>query len=209
MTTAPNLRNRQHDTMPSHVGGHPIVEPSGSMLWCEANRGLFTALLAKRPPSKDRKATQDYREGIDLARDMCSRLCPRFEECLKAAVEGPPVEGFVAGTTETERERHRAHLSVDQQPEPVNDRFVGLDPGKQRSKALTDHAAIDAVIRKMPDASASEIARYVEASSSTVKRRKRHLATAPDSPGRLSASEKSHAEPSMEDHVDTYYLIRD
>lgn len=207
MSTAPNLHSQQHPEMPSHVGGHPITVPSGATLWCEANMSLFTVLLAKTPPKKDRQATQDYRQGVDVARDMCSRLCPRFEECLKAAVAGPPVEGFVAGTTETERERHRAHLSVDQQPEPVNDRLVGLSPGKQTSRCRTDHDSIDAILRKRPEASMAEIARYVEASTSTIKRRKRRLAAAPDA--RDGSSSKNRAEPSMEDHVDTYYLIRE
>lgn len=208
MTTAPDL-HRPIDFMPTHVGGHPIAEPRGGQLWCESNMGLFTTLLEVKPPAADRAAMHAYREGIDVARDMCSRLCPRFEECLKAATTGPPIDGFVAGTTPSERQRHREHLRVEATPEIVNDRFVGLEGMR---KPATDYNAIDATIQRMPHASAAQIAMLVAASTSTVKRRKRALAEQDAGDGDAATTagpEVAEVGPSMEAHVDTYYLIRE
>lgn len=204
--TTPGPRRSPASSFPPQIGGHPIVEPGEDQLWCEANPGLFTVLLAQRPPSSDTTGMRDYRDGIAAARHMCEHLCPRFKECLQAATGGPPVAGFVAGQTETERDRHRAHLRMGKQREPVDDWFVGL--GHNGSKRpITDHAAIDEVIRRMPEASAATIARHVDASASTVKRRKRAVA-AEDATGRRPA-ETTYESPSLADHVDTYYLIRE
>lgn len=203
MTTAPNLHMPAMG-VDSHVGGHAITEPHGGQMWCEANTGLFIDLLESKPPKSDKAAFADYRDGIDAARDMCSRLCPRFEECLKAAIEGPPIAGFVAGTTPAERKSHREHLRVEPQQEIVDDKFVGLAPHKGVS---VDHVKIDAAIRRWPTLSSAKIASLVDESTSAVKRRKRALAETDASPAATDAA--LTAEATLEEHVNVYYLIRE
>lgn len=188
--------------VPSRVGPHPVTAPRGAQTWCQANATLYETVLAERPPASDREGRAVYREGVDVARDLCSRLCPRFEECLRSAIEGPPIEGFVAGTTPAERARHRAHLRVEERPEPVNDYVVGIST-QERRRRPTDHDVVDAAIRRMPGASIETIARAVDVSQSTVKRRRQALRENVTGPGNGAAGR------SVEEHVDTYYALRE
>lgn len=188
-----------HDPdLPDQVDGHPVVEPVGEQLWCTANHELFTGVLDEQPQKGDREAMAAYREAIDAARHMCSQRCPRFEECLRSAIEGPPIAGFVAGMTEGERKRHRRQTGVTPQPEVVSDALVGL-PHVRLSHA--DRQSVDEAIRRMPDLSSAQIAEYVTASASTVKRRKRALAR-----GDSSATPKGARDRvvSIDEHVHVY-----
>lgn len=199
MTTYPRATPTSEPA--TRVGGHVIVPPTGGMLWCQANADLFLTLLAAPPDKDDAEAMEVYREAVDLGRDMCARQCVRFEECLQEAIEGPNIDGFVAGTTEVERRRHRRHLGVANAPEIVTDRFVGIDGTERRTHTDTD--VLDEAIRRNPAASSSEIAEIVNCSASTVKRRRRHLdALAEKQAARAVA-------PIVHDHVETYYLLRE
>lgn len=192
------------------VGEYVCTPPRANQTWCQANQALFLGILGEPAPT-DPEERAAYRDAMDLARDMCSRLCPRFEQCLADAISGPPVDGFVAGTTATQRRRHRRETGTTTAREVVTDRSVGIDGGR---RTHTDQDHLDEAIRTYTDLSSAELAARIGCSASTIKRRRRYLsnltavaeATAPAGQGEHDdAADDISAGPV--DHVEVFYTL--
>lgn len=187
------------------VGSYQVTAPRGGQTWCQSNTGLFLTILGESPNQDDPAAVASHREAVTVARRMCETMCPRFETCRTDAILGPPVDGFVAGLTESERRRHRKHMGLAARPEVVTDRYLGLDCSRSRSK--TDTEALDAVLRSSPDLSSTELAERLGVSPSTVKRRKRYLAQV-EAAGQDCAADLARQEAQAKEKVKAYYAAK-
>lgn len=168
-------RVRQVNTRPPRirVASKPTWKAPGSgQTWCEANSEVFLTVLSS-PPSK-KASTQEqvtYENSVALARDCCQKTCPQFSECLERALTSPGVEGFVAGTTELERDRLRQALAIT--PEAYNgDHAAGVQP---KVGAAFDVDATRAIIAAHPSAPDTEIAERLGISAVTVKRHRKKI----------------------------------
>lgn len=122
-----------------------------------------------------------------MARDWCANKCPRFAECLQAALSGPGIDGFVAGTTETERNRLRETCGIE--PTKVDmDHASGV---KLTAGQTFDVDATAAMIAAHPQASDREIAAMLGMAAVTVKRH-RHKIAATEAARAEAEAETSH-----------------
>lgn len=120
------------------------------------------------------------------ARELCQQ-CPIFTQCLTQALVGPPVSGFVAGTTDKDRRRMRRALKVSERRIDLDEYALGS--GNRGSQVNYDRLA--ELLRRHPNADNATIASMADCSETSVKRfrstgrvpkpRKAQTQTAPDS----------------------------
>lgn len=102
------------------------------------------------------------------AENMCAG-CPLLARCLTDAVARFDVAGFVAGTTQRQRQEIRTRLGVSVSPEDL-DTFAGVTSGRQ-----FDRYEIYRIRAANPDQPLNVIAAKVGCSVSTVKRHLRRI----------------------------------
>lgn len=202
MTTQPTRALRA--VQPTDVRGPVTREPRGDETWCQANRAIYLTLLASPPPSNaSAQRHDDYERYTDMARDWCASRCPQFAQCLHAALSGPGVDGFVAGTTETERNRLRETVGIEAM-EMNMDHAAGV---KQTKGCTFDIDATAAAIAAHPDDSNAAIAQRLGVTAVTVRRHRIKIAAAAKKAAE-EASQRAAGEatepPSPADTVDAW-----
>ncbi|MDN5894436.1 MAG: winged helix-turn-helix domain-containing protein [Nocardioides sp.] len=184
MTTTQERRlrsvpNRKPKAPPQQRRQPFVREPVGDQTWCQANSHIYLSL---QPPSWRAAPAQvaAYEKYTGMARDWCANRCPLFAECLRDALSGPGMEGFVAGTTETERERLRETAGITQATFD-SDEAAGTYPAplpKPEPGKGYDLSATAAAVAAEPDATYAELAERLGMAEVTVKRHCRKLRAA-------------------------------
>lgn len=172
-TGAAHPPSRHDGHIPTSQGGVPYTAPTGDQTWCQANSTLYLTVLSN-PPGRDASPDRhaDYRALTDAARDWCSHRCPRFAECLRDALAGPEVDGFVAGTTDTERRRLRRTLGVTPQQVDI-DRAAGTQPKVGDAFSIERTAQM---VAAHPQETNVQLAERLGCSPVTVKRHRAKIA---------------------------------
>lgn len=113
-------------------------------------------------------ARHSLAEKREVAAKLCAD-CPMHRACLTQAVVGPPIHGYVAGTTQAERKKLQATLnwSVD------GSEFTRQHVDQPDGSTMVPREMIDELCERHPDWHVSDIARAAGCSSRTVSR---HLA---------------------------------
>lgn len=169
--------------------------PSRDETWCQANPEMFLTTLQKAPVEPGERPVYDhapvsesqararrrrhaevdqqqaavdhYNRTLEVAREMCSRGCERFKQCLYDSLTGYPVDGFVAGTTPAERDRLREVLDL----QPKSDTTINPAFGLAAKGGQTyDFDSLAPVIRQHDDWTTARLARHLGVSGSTVRR---------------------------------------
>ncbi|MEU1824131.1 WhiB family transcriptional regulator [Streptomyces abikoensis] len=109
----------------------------------------------------------DFRAALSAARGICA-ACSLLEQCLFAAVTDRAVEGVVAGTTESDRERLRSRLGL-KPPEP-EDNDIYILPRRPHDAVDPDRITGMAKAGMMSQA---EMAEELGCSTRTIRRRQR------------------------------------
>lgn len=165
---SPAARTEQDDIPVPHI---PVEAPRGSQTPCEANRPIFLGILDE-PPELDasRQEQARYTAAMDVARGLCEKRCPRFQQCLQDATTGPEVSGFMAGTTLAERNRLRRALKVA--PKSMD---IAAYAGAPEQSRRVDVERAKRVLRRTPDLALAELADMLECSESSAKRWRRRI----------------------------------
>lgn len=174
---------------------------------CVANPDLYLKLSdeeERNPPSQaSAPARAKEAERAELitymrltARHLCEG-CPLFADCLHDAVTGPPIDGFVAGTTGQEREQLRQVLDVPAQRSP---RPAGV-PSVQGETFSPE--ALDEALHHYPEASNAAIARILGCCAHTVGRHRRRRAAQQDQPAHADVP----ATPTPDDTQAAFQLV--
>lgn len=130
---------------------------------CLRHKSLFQHELLDEPP-----VTALERRQADAMTERATELClacPLFTSCLFAAVVTHDIAGFVAATTEEERDDIRAELGVNIPADDI-DAFTGV----QRPGAPIRQEDVVRLRKANPDSSLESIAMQLGCSLSTVKR---------------------------------------
>lgn len=157
--------------------------PEPSRPACADDPGLFldpaleSVPLASAPARERRR----YEALAGEALDVCAS-CPLLTACLYRAVVDYDVAGFVAGTSEKQRQQVRARLGVTVEPEDF-DTLAGVVGGQR----TVDHNEVVRLRRAHPDESLERIAHRLGCSLSTVKR---HLRKERNQPSAVVAQPK-------------------
>lgn len=140
------------------------VEPSRPA--CADVPGLFLdpALEAEPITSAPARVRRRYDALATEATEVCAS-CPLLTSCLSRAVVDYDVAGFVAGTSQKQRQQVRARLGVTVEPEDF-DTLAGVVGGQR----TVDHNEVVRLRRAHPDESLERIAHRLGCSLSTVKR---------------------------------------
>lgn len=149
--------------------------------WCVPNRTLYLSVLAE-PPEADESPERhsQYEKAVRAGRIICADRCALFEECLQRALVGPPIDGFVAGTTSVERRRLRKALNIKQATDADANRAAGA-PARAGAEFSTD--TVVQAVHAHPNETQTEIARRLNCSAATVKRHlRKHRTKDPAAP---------------------------
>lgn len=123
-------------------------------------------------PDATPPASPQGKARLDMVRrtasELCQSRCPRFEQCLRDAVFGQPVAGFVAGTTEDQRDQLRSILQVESEPVANIGRLAGAADGVGVNAAQVMH-----LISTYPKATNSELGRLANCDPHTIARYRR------------------------------------
>ncbi|OUZ12477.1 hypothetical protein BHE97_01860 [Aeromicrobium sp. PE09-221] len=117
------------------------------------------------PPARHESSAEQWRD-FQAKRDAAHRRCAGCEvlpECLYQAVVEVDVSGFVACTSERERQRMRRVLGLDG---PLRDSAQDAP----RSGGPVDHDVVMAARRAHPDDTSRQLAERLGCSLSTIKR---------------------------------------
>jgi hypothetical protein len=131
---------------------------------CVGSAALFLNPLLEDPASASSSA--ELREQAALmhqAEEMCLN-CPMMQQCLYEAVAKHDIAGFVAGTTQRQRNAMRSKLNVVVKPENL-DFFAGVNSG-----GAVDHDLVIKMRRSNPAEPLESLAERLGCSLSTVKR---------------------------------------
>lgn len=147
-----------------------VVDPGSTRTPCTANQGLFLNELDD-PPARDSTTAvkSRYEAARRIAKELCESRCPRFESCFTDAVSGPPVEGFVAGTTMKDRNRIRKALKI----RPMKLDMAQMADTKEPRRVDADLAA--RILTRAPDMPLDLLAEQLGVSVSSAKRAKRRF----------------------------------
>lgn len=146
--------------------GTTLSTPAGRGIACADHGDLFQHPLVEDEPGRPRSAAQ-RKARTSLVREaaqVCAG-CPVVEACLYRAVVRHDVAGFVAGTTEAQRQRIRVLLDITVRPEDLDSLAGGSAAGGQ-----VNHAEIVRLRHQNPHMSLDTIAQRLGCSLSTVKR---------------------------------------
>lgn len=161
--TAPTTLTAGQSLMPLLT----LRRPRPDRTWCQDNAHLYLETLSDPPAPADSPTEHvAYNAGLELGRRLCTQKCARWAECLRDAVEGPPSEGFIAGTTTDERDALRASLGVTGRVVHVQD----YTEGPRNAGQYLDHDQVWVVADLMPGAPRTAIAERAGCSEVSVKR---------------------------------------
>lgn len=133
---------------------------------CIDNADLYQHPLLEEPPTASAPADQ-RRQHMMLARkaeNLCLE-CPLMQQCLYNAVVKHDVAGFVAGTTERQRQEMRNRLRITVQAEDF-DTLAGVTARHRQ----VDHDEVVRLRNANPHESLETLAHRLGCSLSTVKR---------------------------------------
>lgn len=149
---------------------------------CVRFASLFQDQLLEEPPTGSAPAAQRHRyhQLTERAADLCGN-CPLQQSCLYEAVVEHDVSGYVAGTTQKQRQEIRRRLGVSVRPEDF-DTFAGATA---RNRPV-DHDEVVRLRRANPDETLESIAQRLGCSLSTVKRHLRRERAAQKSPTKVA-----------------------
>lgn len=162
---------------------------------CVDNADLFQSPLLEEPAAAQnvddrRRQAMVQRKAENLCLD-----CPMMVDCLYRAVVKHDVAGYVAGTTQRQRQEMRLRLGIRVEPEDF-DSFAGASSGHQ-----VNHEEVLRLRHANPTASLESIAQRLGCSLSTVKRhlRKARRGETVGRPTRLA-----HVPPTVEQVMTAY-----
>ncbi len=138
----------------------------GTTTGCVTFAAVFQDRLLEEPPTQNAPAAdrRRYAELVERAAEVCAR-CPFQDGCLYQAVAEHDVAGFVAGTTQRQRNEIRRRLGVRVEPEDL-DTLAGVTaPNRQ-----VDHDEVVRLRSANPNETLENIAQRLGCSLSTVKR---------------------------------------
>ena len=160
--------------------GSPLADAKSATPACADQRGLFLdpALEQEPVPSASARLRRRYADLAHQATDVCA-ACPLLSACLYRAVVEYDVAGFVAGTTERQRQQIRSRLGVQVEPEDF-DTLAGVVGGRR----AVDHDEVVRLRRVHPDEGLERIAHRLGCSLSTVKRHLRQERNRPAAPSK-------------------------
>ncbi|MDN5770500.1 MAG: WhiB family transcriptional regulator [Microlunatus sp.] len=175
--------------LPAPVG-RALAHAQSASPACADQRGLFLdpALEQEPVPSASARLRRRYADLAHQATDVCA-ACPLLSACLYRAVVEYDVAGFVAGTTERQRQQIRSRLGVQVEPEDF-DTLAGVVGGRR----AVDHDEVVRLRRAHPDEGLERIAYRLGCSLSTVKRHLRQERNRPAAPSRPLRPRPTQAE---------------
>ena len=138
----------------------------GTTTGCVTFAAVFQDRLLEEPPTQNAPAAdrRRYADLVEQAAAVCAR-CPFQDGCLYQAVAEHDVAGFVAGTTQRQRNEIRRRLGVRVEPEDL-DTLAGVTaPNRQ-----VDHDEVVRLRNANPNQTLENIAQRLGCSLSTVKR---------------------------------------
>ncbi len=147
-----------------------VLRPTAA---CADRGALFQSPLLEEPPRSGAPMSERRERATLLARagQVCAR-CPLVADCLYDAVAVHDVNGYVAGTTETQRRQVRRLLGIVVEPESL-DTVAGVVGARRQ----VDHDEVIRLRAAHPEESLDRLAQRLGCSLSTVKRhlrRERH-----------------------------------
>ncbi|WP_179229204.1 WhiB family transcriptional regulator [Parenemella sanctibonifatiensis] len=133
---------------------------------CSQQADLFQHPLMEEPPTSSARpdARREHTMLQRRATNVCAS-CPLLVECLYEAVVKHDVSGFVAGTTQRQRNQIRARLGWKVAPEDFDTLAGVTTPNRQ-----IDHAEVVRLRNANPTESLETLAHRLGCSLSTVKR---------------------------------------
>lgn len=150
---------------------------------CVKNSTLFQDALLEEPPAAGAPVQVRRRaQALEHQAETLCHACPLMVECLYAAVVRHDVSGFVAGTSQRQRQAVRRELGVTVDPEDF-DTLAGVT-GRHR---LVDHEEVLRLRHANPQESLESLARRLGCSLSTIKRHLRKARNTPE-PTRTAAA---------------------
>ncbi|TSD64435.1 sigma factor-like helix-turn-helix DNA-binding protein [Aeromicrobium piscarium] len=143
-----------------------LITSSRSLPPCAMRPEVYQDEQLLCPPARHESSAEQWRD-FQAKRDAAHRRCAGCEvlpECLYQAVVEVDVSGFVACTSERERQRMRRVLGIDG---PLHD---PTQDAPRSGGGPVDHDLVMATRRAHPDDTSRQLAERLGCSLSTVKR---------------------------------------
>ncbi len=131
---------------------------------CVGQADLFLNPLLELSSMAANAAERRQQAGLARQAEELCLECPLMMRCLYTAVVEHDVAGYVAGTTQRQRNEMRNRLKIRVAPEDF-DSYVGVNSGRQ-----VDHDEVLRLRAANPTASLESLANRLGCSLSTVKR---------------------------------------